>query len=291
MKSEIAVNNYEQACRRYLEIGAITDMNERARKREELHRDFEAAFDELLSIVDFSGTAAWHALGDAYSNGWGTTPDQKQAFEWFHRAAAAGHTKSMVRLGLMLQRPGPDGDAVQAILWFRRAADGGDASGMCFLGFAYREGEGVVCDFEEAVAWFIKAVEAGDSHSMIHAGRMYSGYLKRPVEALRWFLRAAEADQAESHVELAILYEDRKSPVYDAEKAVHWYLKVAEGSSCSINRARIALAHFCRNGEGMPADAARAKQWLHKVIESVPPTSRFNQEAKKLLATWKQDLL
>jgi TPR repeat protein len=162
---------------------------------------------------------------------------------------------------------------------------------LCFLAFAYREGTGVACDHQQAVDWFIKAVEAGDKHSMIHAGRIYSHYLQRPGTAMHWFLKAAEAGQTESHLELAILYRDRKSPLYNAKQAMHWYQRVAEGESGSTDRARIALAHFYRNGEGTAHDPAKAKAWLSKVIETAPPTSAFYQEAKSLLLQWNQEML
>jgi TPR repeat protein len=209
----------------------------------------------------------------------------------FDKLRMRGHTRSMVRLGNLLNRPAPDGDPTEAVALFRRAAELGDASGMIFLGFAYREGTGVACDNEKAVDWFIKAVEAGDSHSMIHAGRMYSRHLKRPEEAMSWFLRAAEAGQTESHLELAFLYEDRKSPLYDAEQAVRWYRRVAEANGGSRDRARLALAHFCRNGEGTAHDPAEARAWLIKVIESAPPKSAFLREAKSLLPKWEAEML
>jgi len=291
MNSDTPTNDYELACRRYLEVVAVTDIRERIRQNLELRQQFETAFRRLLENADFAGPAVWHALGDAYSKGWGTTPDKKETAKWFHRAANAGHTKAMVRLGLMLNRPSPDGDAIKGIWWLRRAAELGDASGMIFLGFAYRDGTGVMCDHQQAVDWFIKAVEAGDDHSMIHAGRMYSRYLQRPAEAMRWFLKAAEAGQSESHVELALLYQNRKSPLYDAKQAIHWYRKVAEGKSGSKDRARIALAHFCRNGEGTSHDVGQAKQWLQKVIESAPVTSSFYKEAKALSLEWEKDML
>jgi len=91
--------------------------------------------------------------------------------------------------------------------------------------------------------------------------------------------------------DLAILYQNRKSSLYDAKQAILWYRQVAEGNSGSQDRARIALAHFCRNGEGTPHDVVQAKAWLQKVIESAPVTSRFYKEAKALLQDWDKDSL
>ena len=291
MNSEPPISAYERACRRYLEVQAVKDVHERIRQSLEFQTECAAVFARLLADADSSDPAVWFALGDAYSRGWGTKDERGQARVWFQQAADAGHTRSMVRLGNLLNRPAPDGEPTEAVALFRRAAELGDASGMVFLGFAYREGRGVVCDDGKAVEWFIKAVEAGDNHSMIHVGRMYSRQLHCPEEAMRWFLRAAEAGQTESHLELAFLYEDRKSPLYDAEQAVRWYRRVAEANGGSRDRARLALAQFCRNGEGTAHDPAEAGAWLRKVIESAPLTSSFHREAKSLLPKWEAEML
>lgn len=291
MTEETPIAAYERAHRRYLEVQAIEDGVERIRLSRELQAECAAAFACLHANAGSSDPAVWHALGDAYSRGWGTKEERWRALGWFRKAAETGHAKSMVRLGSLLNRPAPEGNPAEAVSLFRRAAELGDASAMICLGFAYREGTGVGCDSEKAVDWFIKAVEAGDSHSMIHVGRMYSRHLQRPEAAMRWFLRAAEAGHTESHLELAFLYEDRKSPQYDAEQAVHWYRRVAESEGGGRDRARLALAHFCRNGEGAVHDPAEARMWLSKVIESAPPASAFHREAQSLLPQWEAEML
>ncbi|MFZ4595354.1 MAG: tetratricopeptide repeat protein [Verrucomicrobiaceae bacterium] len=291
MNSETPIAAYERACRRYLELHGVQDVHERIRRTLELKAEFAAAFACLQANADSSDPAVWFALGDAYSKGWGTTADRDLALMWFRRAVDVGHSRSMVRLGNMLKHGDSDGDPTEAVSLFSRAAELGDASGMIFLGFAYRDGRGVACDNEKAADWFIKAVEAGDSHSMIHAGRMYSWQLRAPEKALKWFLRAAEAGQTESHLELGFLYQDRKSSLYDPGQAVHWYRRVAEGNGGSRYRAMLALAHFCRNGEGTAHDPAEAKAWLVKVIEGAPPKSSFYREAKSLLPKWETEML
>jgi TPR repeat protein len=287
MNSETAIAAYEQACRRYLEVQSIPDIQERIRQSLVHQAECAAAFAGLQSAAQSLDPEVWFALANAYSRGWGGKDAREEALVWFRKAADAGHTNSMVRLGIRLSRPDPD----EAFDWFRRAAALGDASGMIFLGFAYRDGTGVACDYQQAVDWFIKAVEAGDGHAMIYVGRTYSRYIECPSEALRWFLRAADAGYTESHLELAFLYENRKSPLYNAEQAVHWYRKVIDGTSSSRDRAMLALAHFCRNGEGTPHDPTEAKAWLVKVLESAPPKSAFHREAKALLPKWEAEML
>jgi TPR repeat protein len=291
MNAETTLAAYERACRRYLELQSIQDWYERIRQNKEYQIECQAILARLCAEAESSDPEIWFALGDAYSKSWGSIEDRDEGRKWFLKAAGAGHTKAMVRLGILFNRPAPDGAPTEAVSWFRRAAALGEASAMIHLGFAYREGTGVVCDNETAVEWFIKAVEAGAAHSMIHVGRMYAWQLQAPEEALKWFLRAAKAGNDESHLLLAFLYEDRKSPLYDAEQAVYWYRRVVEATSARRYRAMLALAHFCRNGEGTAHDPAEAKTWLRKVIENAPPKSESHRVAKALLPKWETEML
>lgn len=168
----------------------------------------------------------------------------------------------MTRLGTMLQFQKPPGSAERAIAWFLRAAALGDSYGMVRLGFTYRDGHGVAIDSAEALRWFIKAVEAGDGHSMIFVGRIYRSALVSPTEAVKWFLRAAKAGFSESHIELAMLYDDQKSPVRDPAEAVKWYHVVADGPGGNKPRAMLALARHYRDGIGTLRSPEIAKTWL-----------------------------
>lgn len=162
---------------------------------------------------------------------------------------------------------------------------------MIWLGFAYRDGTNVAADFETSVGWFIKAVEAGDGHSMIHVGRMYADYLHSPSKAVAWYLRAAEAGFTESHVALSMLYDDRKSDLYNPVEAVKWWHVVAEGTSSSVGRAMIALARHYRDGIGTSRDLQTAKHWLQKTLLFCKPESSFCKEAAKLLKEVEDSLL
>ncbi len=196
--------------------------------------------------------------------------------------AEAGHAQAIVNL---VSRPPSSRPLTHAaaIKWFRKAAELGYDGGMVWLGFSYREGDGVPCDHAEAVRWFIKAVEAGDAHSMIHVGRMYARYLSSPAQAVGWFLRAAEAGFTESFVELADLYSDTQSEVYNPAEAHKWYRVVAEHSEGTHSRALLAIAREHLDGRGVPCDVKMAKLWLRRLLQAVPEKSSAHREASKLL--------
>jgi TPR repeat protein len=244
-----------------------------------------------METAETADAEVWHAIGDAFANGRGTERNRDVAKKWFERAAAAGHTRSMIRLGLILQHPDTPETHGDAVAWFRKAADLGDPGGMVWLGFAHREGRGAPRDLAEAAQWFIKAAKAGDHHAMIHAGRLYAGELADPAEAVKWFGRAAEAGQTESYIALAMLHDDRRSEVYDPAEAAKWYQAVVNASRGSLGRAMLALARHARDGIGTPRDLEQAKEWLRRVVQTEPERSSFRKEAARLLQQMQEDLL
>jgi len=234
------------------------------------HEDYKlrisSIVDRLLNIPGEPNSEICFCLGDAYQAGNGIKKSRETAQRWFTRAAKAGHIKAMVRCGSMALHPDYPEEHKAAIKWYRKAAKLGSSSAMVFLGFAYREGNGVTHDARKSVRWFLKAVEAGDTHSMVHVGRIYAGYLDSHTEALRWFHHAADAGHKDSFVELAILYDQRGTPVYNPKEAVRWYKIVLERYTGNRTRALLALSQHCRTGSGTEKDLKMAHDWLRKLF-------------------------
>lgn len=248
----------------------------------ELRREWQRLFRELLKHAEAGGAEDWFALGHGYSNGWGAERDRVAAEAWFRRAAEAGQHPAMVRLALILKHPDRTECWEEGVRWLQRASAEGDSSAMVHLGFAYREGQGVDEDAEQAALWMLKAYESGDLHASIHAGRIYSAWLNRPVEAAHWFHLAADAQQKESYINLAMLYDDRASELFDPEKAAHWYHETVQNNGSSGPRAMLALARCYRDGLGVPADKNESKTWIQRLIESTPDTNEFHREGLNL---------
>jgi TPR repeat protein len=284
MAEQSPVEAYRGACSQLREI---QESYEEPRYLERIRKHLlvlQSSFERLRQAsANSKDPAVWHALGNAYSSGMGMSRDREQSIKWLQQAADAGHTPAMVDLGRRLLNPKPPVDAVAAIQWFRKAAEQGDDGGMVWLGFSYREGDGVPCDYAEAVRWFTKAVEAGDTHSMIHVGRMYAGYMSSPAKALPWFLRAAEAGLTESYICLADLYANPKSELYNPAEAHKWYRVVAEHSEGTNSRALLSIARQHLDGLGVPCDVELAKLWLCRLLQAVPQKSSAHREATKLL--------
>jgi tetratricopeptide (TPR) repeat protein len=91
-------------------------------------------------------------------------PDLDGALTWYERAATAGHTDAMVKLGALLARQDPP-DLDGAHTWYERAATAGHTDAMVNLG-ALLEGQDPP-DLDGARTWYERAATADDTAALI----------------------------------------------------------------------------------------------------------------------------
>jgi uncharacterized protein len=280
---------YMNGARLFPYINMMRDEVERQKLLVGLNLIWDYCFSRLTRLAMRNDPDVWYALGDAFSHGRGTERDRDEEIRWFQRAAEAGHTHAMVRLGARLRYPECDRSG-EAILWFRKAAEKGDTGGMTSLGFAYRDGNGIPANPEKAVEWFVKAAEAGDKRSLMAAGKLYFYALKCPTRALHWLLKAAEAGCSEGYLEIANLYDDRKTSLYNPIAAARWYHVVAERDEWGASAAMLALSRLYRDGVGVWRSPKVSRMWLQRLL-STGKEARPRKKAAKLLQEMESDLL
>lgn len=83
-------------------------------------------------------------VGVAFISGEGAAKDEKEAFEWFKRAAAHGSTLGQFWTGELIAkgRAGMTEDWKSALPYLAKAAEGGSADAYVELGYAYGSGLG-----------------------------------------------------------------------------------------------------------------------------------------------------
>jgi TPR repeat protein len=276
------VARYQAVCED-MAAAQFEDYEQRSAKVADANLRLADCVEALLRIAGTENAEVFFSLGDAFMTQRGAPRDHAQAKAWFARAAELGHTGAMVRLGLLERRTEETEAESRAVAWIRKAAELGNASAMAFLGYAYRDGKGVSADPHEARRWFLRALEHGDKYSLMNLGRLEARHLGSPAAAIDWFKRAAERGQADSFVELAILYGDRKSGVFDPAEAVRWNRLVANRSRSSAPRALLALARFTRDGEGTERNPELAKSYLEIALELLDSKDSRRKEAQVLL--------
>jgi TPR repeat protein len=240
-------------------------------------------FKELQKQADSGDPDVWYAIGRAYHiRGVVPAADRVASEAWFRRAAKKHHTDAMVSLAMLLRHPRRKDDWDESIALLKDAAEMGNSSAMVFLGFAYRDGQIVTTDKKSAVAWFIKAYEAGDQHSAVRVGTMYRCMLKIPKDAEHWLLLAAENGYRDSYFELAELYNDRSSELFDPLKAIHWYEKIIQSGGRLSPLSMFTLAEIYCHGS-VPIDKAKTCEWLQRLLREAPHTSKYHRKGAELL--------
>lgn len=283
MTAAEAVEAFNLLMSRWYGLSQIEDSRERMIANYELRQAWQPCVADLLEHADEGGPDLWHALGSAFKYGRGVERDLSAAEAWYERAALSGNARSMVALALCKQRSESESERKAAVSWLKKGADLGNSGAMMFLGFAYREGEGIEQDYEQAIFWFLKAAECGDNSGLIRAAAIYDYPLKMPQQALPLLRRAADLGLTESHARLASILERRGTSVSDPIEAALWYERIAESGRRSAPDAMMALAQLARSGNGRPPDPAIARRWLTRVCESVPPDSPLYKRATELL--------
>lgn len=146
----------------------------------------------LCILATTSGVEAQDVrLGrSAYASG-----NYSVALENLKPLAEQGDSSAQTYLGWMYRNgEGVPQDYAESIRWFRLSAAQGVAVGQYLVGDAYMKGEGVEKDYKEAIKWIRLAAEQAYSSAMYSLGEAYeSGYGvdKDKIKAHMWFNLAA----------------------------------------------------------------------------------------------------
>lgn len=124
-----------------------------------IKESYAAAFPILLETAQAGHPRAQAVLGIMYSQGRGQAVDNKQAAEWYGKAAAQGHRAAQFSLGnLYLEGDGVPKDQVKAVQLYRQSADQGFPLAEFHLGLAYEFGwGGLPRDRRTAIKWLDRA--------------------------------------------------------------------------------------------------------------------------------------
>src|SRR3989344_196759 len=174
-------------------------------------------------------------LGVMYNKGEGVPEDAAKAVEWFQKAAAQGHDKAQLALGLIYEDGGEgvSKDAAKAAEWWEKAAAQEDARTQAMLGEMYYHGEGVPKNAAKAIEWYQKAAAQGYTPAQYELGRMYAngkGVPKDAVKAMEWFQKAAAQGNVKAQAFLGAIYAKGEGVPKDWVLAYAWFnLAAAQG--------------------------------------------------------------
>lgn len=264
----------------------IADQNRHAEVRRALNREIKQCIAELKKLSEQENPEVWYALGHASTF---FEKNASQATAWYQKAADAGHTQAITKMGNRLRQSAHPEDQEKSQQWLNQAADQGDAYAMLCLGFAHRDGKGVNKDLPLARQWLEKAHEAGDPAAIEHLADLLFKHLHAPAQALPYYLEAhtkgIHCDEA-----LAEIYNTRGSGVYDPTKAKEHYEVLLRRGKKSAPWVMLELAKLHASGQVSENGVTHARKWLYQIITQCPKTLSTRRKAERLLSKLDESL-
>lgn len=193
-----------------------------------------------------------------------TAEDEKNAFQWYKKAADQGHTMAEFYTGICyLYRLGTPGDDRLAIGYLMKAADKNCSLAQVKVAECYTSGYGVVKDAAIAFKWLNKAAEQADRGAIYKIGCMYDraeGVEKSDVKAVEWFQKGVALGSAECLYDLGLHLESGRGIPKDEIEAYACYNVAA----ITLEQARHNLEDIERK---LPVEARIRGQQRSKEIQ------------------------
>lgn len=140
-----------------------------------------------------------HCLGNIFSDKKNEDYDIDKAIYWYEFAFNKGCEYSALELGLIyLQGEKLQQNLSTAKIWLERATETSyDGTAEYELGFIYRDGLGVINDYEIGAEYIKKAVILGSESARYTMGWIYEygeGFEKNLIKAYAWYLLSNESE-------------------------------------------------------------------------------------------------
>ncbi len=149
--------------------------------------DYAAALAEWQPLAEQGNAAAQVSLGALYYSGQGVAPDQRQAANWYRKAAAQGQRDAQFRLAVMYdQGLGVPLNYAEATRWYHAAAIRGHVEAQYRLGLRFLSGIGLPRNLVLAHMWFDRAAAQGHGEAARSRGAVATIMTPEQIaEALR----------------------------------------------------------------------------------------------------------
>lgn len=195
--------------------------------------------------------------------GWGVTPDEDKAIEYYRRAAELGNEIAACNLAwTFYERKDPE-----AFKWAEKTYELDEAKGAGVLAVMYKEGIGVPVNEEAAFEWNLKGAEAGDIRAQNALAVQYLYGEGCPVnirEALDWLKTSAEGGNVDAAKNLSLIYRTNEFIPTDMETSIQYAIMAAEATYPELNPLYDIADMYC-NGNGVEKNLQKALE-LYKIV-------------------------
>ena len=163
------------------------------------HRIPKAIYESLLKYAKEGNAECQNYIG--YYILQAETPEgveiHEDPIEMIRQSAEKGWPAAQYNLGLLYEQGlYLDKDERQAFEWYCKAAQQGSTEGMTAVGMCYYNGSGVKAYLKQAISWLTKAAEEGDMRAQLLLAEIYAkdDRCKNKNKTLYWFCKVAEKD-------------------------------------------------------------------------------------------------
>lgn len=237
----------------------------------------------IQRAADAGSAEGAHRLALVYAQGLAGTPrDEARALQLFEKAAAAGHLRAQINLGILYMRgQGVPRDLLNARAWLEKAAATGDPQALYTLGRTMDEGsEQTPPDPVRAADLYRRAAEKGHALAGLRYGLALSegvGIKRDPAAAQRWLVQARDSGVPEAALALGDLAartpasRDKAANERTVQAAVSWY-QIAAQAGVPSAQFKLANAYFA--GVGVARDPVQAQLWYSRAAQQGLPQAQ-----------------
>jgi len=272
---------------------------------------------EIQSLVDKANSGdAWSMaeLGDVYRDGRNITKNEKQAFEWYKKAAEAGSGYGMARLGdWYFDGKGTTKNLTESTKWYLKGTEFEHNNrlycqqeyGIALLyGFGVEKNESLaigyltppaqagklraqkqlseayfnIGDKANSAKWMLAAAEQGDLASQRYVGnkiRLGSGVKKDVKTGLMWLTKAANAGLLDAQTNLGILYRNGEGSDIPKNPELGFYWYM-EAAKQGDKDSQSTVGIMLYNGEGTSRNYFEAVNWMRKAADQGHAEAQYN---------------
>lgn len=237
----------------------------------------------IQRAADAGSAEGAHRLALVYAQGLAGTPrDEARALQLFEKAAAAGHVRAQINLGILYMRgQGVPRDLMNARAWLEKAAASGDPQALYTLGRAMDEGsDRTPPDPVRAADLYRRAAEKGHAQAGLRYGLALSegvGIKRDLAAAQRWLVQARDSGVPEAALALGDLAartpasRDKAANERTVQAALSWY-QVAANAGVPSAQFKLANAYFA--GVGVARDPQQAQLWYSRAAQQGLPQAQ-----------------
>lgn len=262
------IGQYNMGLMYELGRGIGKDVNEAIRwYRKAADQGYQNAKDKLATLSDTGTTLSKTEIkyyvdkADKYYK----EKNFQEALKNYLIAANAGDDYAQNWVGWMYKNAeGVERNYMESYKWNMKSAESGNAYAMNSLGILFENGQGVEVNLPKAVEWYRKAANAGNVHGQYNLGRMYEngrGVTKNIILAKQWYEKAAAQNSSDAQSSLGTIYYNGEGVTKDYAKAMEWYRKAADQGN-TYGEFNIGLLY--EFGYGVTKNLDEAAKWYRR---------------------------